>query len=172
MDAVIDLVRNSPDAAASRSVLMSSETSETNKLAMGLSREQADAVLRLQLGQMNKLKQNELKEEREELESTRKSYQKLLDEDDAVYKVMENELEEMDKKYGKERKSKILLSVDEEVDEVEMVKNSRSGEFIRFISQVMLRTICMMLFMPNIISLFLHSKSLWLRALDISSEWN
>ena len=132
MDAVIDLVRNSPDAAASRSVLMSSETSETNKLAMGLSREQADAVLRLQLGQMNKLKQNELKEEREELESMRKSYQKLLDEDDAVYEVMESELEEMDKKHGKERKSKILLSVDEEVEEVEMIKNSRSGEYSQF----------------------------------------
>ena len=151
MDAVIDLVRNSPDAAASRSVLMSSETSETNKLAMGLSREQADAVLRLQLGQMNKLKQNELKEEREELESMRKSYQKLLDEDDAVYEVMESELEDMDKKYGKERKSKILLSVDEEVEEVEMIKNSRSGEYIQFNTAFNL-TIYVMPFSTNTVS--------------------
>eukprot|EP00531_Pseudo-nitzschia_arenysensis_P009196 CAMPEP_0116122228 /NCGR_PEP_ID=MMETSP0329-20121206/4105_1 /TAXON_ID=697910 /ORGANISM="Pseudo-nitzschia arenysensis, Strain B593" /LENGTH=759 /DNA_ID=CAMNT_0003616067 /DNA_START=11 /DNA_END=2291 /DNA_ORIENTATION=- len=126
MDAVIDLVRNSPDAAASRAVLMSTEASKTNKLAMGLSRDQTDAVLRLQLGQMNKMKQNELAEERDDLESTRKSYQKLLDEDDAVYEVMEGELADMDKKYGMERRSKILDSVDEQVEEVELVKNSRS----------------------------------------------
>ena len=129
MDAVIDLVRNSPDLAASRDVLMSTETTKTNKLAMGLSREQADSVLRLQLGQMTKLKQKELANEREELESTRKSYQKLLDEDDAVFEVIDKELEVMDQKYGKERRSKILGSVNEDVDEMELVKNSRSGEF-------------------------------------------
>ncbi len=134
MDAVIDLVRNSPDAAASRTVLMSTEANKTNKLAMGLSRDQADAVLRLQLGQMNKMKQNELAEERDELESMRKTYQKLLDEDDAVYEVMEGELADMDKKYGKERKSKILESVDEKVEEVELVKNSRSGKFLFSVS--------------------------------------
>lgn len=134
MDAVIDLVRNSPDAAASRTVLMSTEANKTNKLAMGLSRDQADAVLRLQLGQMNKMKQNELAEERDELESMRKTYQKLLDEDDAVYEVMKGELADMDKKYGKERKSKILESVDEKVEEVELVKNSRSGKFLFSVS--------------------------------------
>ena len=132
MDAVIDLVRNSPDAAASRSVLMSTESTNDNKLAMGLSQDQADAVLRLQLGQMNKKKQNELAAERDDLDSMRKSYQKLLDEDDAVYEVMEEELQTMDKKYGMERRSKILDSVDEDVEEVELVKNSRSGELFVF----------------------------------------
>lgn len=126
IDAIIELVRKMPDQDSCRTVLMQSEATSTSELALGLSKIQANSVLRLQLGQMTRLNQNKLTEERDELESKRKGFQKLLDEDDAVYETMSEELEEMDQKYGTERKSKILKDDDGEVQEVDLVKNSRS----------------------------------------------
>lgn len=127
IDAIIELIRRMPDQASCRTVLMQSEPTETAKLALGLSKEQADSVLRLQLGQMTRLSQGKLTDERNDLESKRKGLQTLLDEDNAVYDVMTTEMDEMDQKYGHERKSKILRDDDGEVQEVDLVKNSRSG---------------------------------------------
>lgn len=98
-------------------------------LALGLSRVQADSVLKLQLGQLTRLNQGKLKEERNELESQQTDFQRLLDVDDDVYKVMVQEMDEIDKKYGHERKSKIIYDDDGEVQELDMVKNSRSGKY-------------------------------------------
>jgi len=126
IDAIIELVRKSPDQASCRTILMQSKPSKKAPLALGLSKEQADSVLRLQLGQMTRLSQGKLTDERNDLESKRKGFQKLLDEDDAVHEVMTRELDEMDKKYGHDRKSKILRDDDGEVQEVDLVENSRS----------------------------------------------
>jgi len=126
IDAIIELIRRMPDQASCRTVLMQSEPTETAKLALGLSKEQADSVLRLQLGQMTRLSQGKLTDERNDLESKRKGLQTLLDKDNSVYDVMTREMDEMDQKYGHERKSKILRDDDGEVQEVDLVKNSRS----------------------------------------------
>lgn len=126
IDAVIDLIRKMPDPASCRTALMQSEATTEAPLALGLSKAQADSVLKLQLGQMTRLSQGKLTDERNDLESKRNGYQRLLDDDDAVHDVMTKELDEMDKKYGHERKSIILRDDDGEVPEVDLVKNSRS----------------------------------------------
>jgi len=131
IDAIIELIRTMPDQASCRAALVQTTettTKESPSLALGLSKEQADSVLKLQLGQMTRLSQGKLTDERNELESKRKSFQQLLDEDKAVYKVMTEELEQMDQKYGHERKSKILTDDDGDVQEIDLVKNSRSGK--------------------------------------------
>ena len=107
----------------------SSNSDDGNYLALGLSRIQADSVLKLQLGQLTRLNQGKLNEERNDLESQRKGFQRLLDEDDAVYSTMVEEMDEIDHKYGHERKSKIIYDDDGDVQEMDMVKNSRSGKF-------------------------------------------
>ena len=106
----------------------SSNSDDGNYLALGLSRIQADSVLKLQLGQLTRLNQGKLNEERNDLESQRKGFQRLLDEDDAVYSTMVGEMDEIDHKYGHERKSKIIYDDDGDVQEMDMVKNSRSGK--------------------------------------------
>ena len=133
IDAIIELIRTMPDQASCREALMMGDDSTTKKakgvsnLGLGLSRAQADSVLKLQLGQMTRLSQGKLTDERDELESKRQGFQKLLDEDDAVYKLITKEMNQIDKKYGHERKSKIVID-DGEVQELDLVKNSRSGK--------------------------------------------
>lgn len=122
IDDVIELIRTLPDPTACRAVLMATD----GKLQLGLSRLQADAVLRLQLGQMTRLSQDKLTEEKNDLESKRQGFQKILDEDDAVYQLMIDEMSHLDNKYGHDRKSKIIYDEDSEVQELDLVKNSRS----------------------------------------------
>jgi len=126
IDVVIDLIRNMPDQASCRSALMQSKATKEAPLALGLSKEQADSVLKLQLGQLTRLSQGKLTEERTDLESKRKDFQKLLDDDDAVYNVMTSELDKMAKKFGHDRKSKILEEENEDDLKLELIKNSRS----------------------------------------------
>ena len=94
---------------------------------LGLSKDQAESVLRLQLGQLTRLNQGKLDEERTDLESKSANLQRLLQVDTAVYEVMVDEFHEMNLKYGDDRKTKILND-DGEVNEIDMVTNSRSGK--------------------------------------------
>jgi DNA gyrase subunit A len=126
VDDVIAVIRSLPDPAACREALMRDPTTEGGGL-LGLSKEQAEAVLRLQLGQLTRLNQGRLDEERADLETRSADLQRLLQVDEAVYDVMLTEFDEMDDKYGDDRKTKILND-DGEVNEIDMVTNSRSGK--------------------------------------------
>jgi DNA gyrase subunit A len=119
-DEVIQLIRSAPDQATAREALMDEDG------IVKLSQEQADSVLRLQLGQLTRLNQGKLESEKEELQIQQKELTRLLEVDDGVYDVMVEEFDEMDDKFGEERKTKIL-NEDGEVNEVDMIKNSRSG---------------------------------------------
>jgi DNA gyrase subunit A len=125
VDEVIDLIRSLPDQAACREALMKDPEREGGLL--GLSKDQAESVLKLQLGQLTRLNQGKLDEERTDLESKSSNLQRLLQVDNAVYEVMVEEFHEMDLKYGDDRKTKILND-DGEVNEIDMVTNSRSGK--------------------------------------------
>jgi len=120
-----EIIKENNDKKGSSS---SNSSDGDDYLALGLSRIQADSVLKLQLGQLTRLNQGKLNEERNDLESQRKGFQRLLDEDDAVYSTMVEEMDEIDHKYGHERKSKIIYDDDGDVHEMDMVKNSRSGK--------------------------------------------
>lgn len=120
VDEVIDLIRSAPDQASAREALMDKDGIVT------LSQEQADSVLRLQLGQLTRLNEGKLDAEKVELQTQQKDLMRLLEVDDAVYDVMVEEFDEMDDKFGDERKTKIL-NEDGDLDEIDMIKNSRSG---------------------------------------------
>lgn len=122
VDEVIELVRSAPDQASAREALMDPEG------IVKLSYEQADSVLKLQLGQLTRLNEGKLESEKKELIARRKELKRLLEEDDAVYTVMIEEFDEMDDKFGEDRKT-VILNDDVEVNEIDMVTNSRSGKF-------------------------------------------
>ncbi|KAL3926184.1 MAG: hypothetical protein SGBAC_013574, partial [Bacillariaceae sp.] len=119
VDEVIDLVRSAPDTASAKTALMDEEGN------LKLSSEQADSVLKLQLGQLTRLNQGKLDGEKKDLMARQKALKHLLEEDEAVYEVMVEEFDEMDGRFGQDRKSVILYD-DSELNEIDMVKNSRS----------------------------------------------
>jgi DNA gyrase subunit A len=122
VDQVINLIRKSPDQAAARVALTDP------KGLLGLTKEQADSVLKLQLGQLTRLNQGKLTDERKDLEGQQEELQRLLDVDEAVYGVMSEEFKEMDGRFGEERKT-VILNDDGDVNEIDMIKNSRSGRY-------------------------------------------
>ena len=135
VDQVIEMIRSAPDQAAGREALIEN---------LGLSQKQAESVMKLQLGQLTRLNQGKLDTEKQDLEARGKELTTLLEVDEAVYKVMTNEFEMMDTKFGQERKTQIL-NEDGEVNEMDMVKNSRSGEsnsLIGWVEAVVYMCVC------------------------------
>jgi DNA gyrase subunit A len=121
IDQVIELVRSAADQSAVREALMDEEG------VLGLSKEQADSVMKLQLGQLTRLNVGKLDDEKKDLEVRGDGLTRLLEVDEAVYDVMTEEFKTMDSKFGEDRKTKILYD-DGEVNEIDMITNARSGK--------------------------------------------
>lgn len=120
VDEVIQLIRDAPDQNGAREALM-----DPSNKKLGLSKEQADAVLKLQLGQLTRLNKGKLTDEKETLEASRKKLQDLLDNDTSVRKNMIAEFQELKGKFGVPRRTSIELEEDD-LNEMDLVKNSRS----------------------------------------------
>lgn len=121
VDEVIDLIRNSPDQATVREELMDADG------LLGLSREQADSLLRMQLGQLTRMNQGKLSDEEKDLKGQQTELKKLLEVDEVVYDSMQTDFGDIDAEFGTDRKTRILYD-DGEVNELDMIKNSRSGK--------------------------------------------
>ena len=119
-DEVIDIVRNAPDQKAARASLMNEENTK-----FCLSSAQADAVLKLQLGQLTRLNGDKLTEEKKTLSESQANLRNLLTNDAAVRKVMIDEFHSMKTKFATPRKTNILPDEDEKA-EIDLVQNERS----------------------------------------------
>ena len=104
LDAVISLIRNSPDPRVAREGLMTS---------FALSEIQAQAILDLRLQRLTGLERDKIMEEhRETLELIAKLRAILADERE-IYKIIVGELKEIKDKYGDERRTQIVEHSDE-----------------------------------------------------------
>eukprot|EP00956_Cyclotella_meneghiniana_P042716 scaffold249306_cov73-Cyclotella_meneghiniana.AAC.3 len=119
-DKVIAIVRNAPDQASAKAALMDPDAPD-----LGLSSEQADAVLKLQLGQLTRLNKDKLQDEKNTLSKSQSALQKLLTHDSAVRDSMIEEFEGLKKRFATPRKTK-LLPEEGEVDEIEYIQNEKS----------------------------------------------
>ena len=113
-------MRNAPDQASARAALMNPDTPE-----LCLSSAQAEAVLKLQLGQLTRLNGDKLKDEKKTLSESQAVLQKLLTNDDAVRDSMIEEFESLKKRFATPRKTKILPE-EGEVNEIDYIQNERS----------------------------------------------
>eukprot|EP00978_Attheya_sp_CCMP212_P034025 scaffold140574_cov48-Attheya_sp.AAC.4 len=121
VDMVIQTIRSAPDQNAAREALMD------EKKGLGLSKVQADAVLRLQLGQLTRLNKDKLEDEKKDLQKSREKLDNLMKSDKAVRKEMVKEFKSLQKKFGIPRRTRIELDEGEaELNEIDLVKNSRS----------------------------------------------
>jgi len=119
VDNVIKIIRSAADQTAARQVLMDEKD-------LGLSREQADSVLRLQLGQLTRLNKGKLETEQENLKDREKNLRELMTVDDSVKKIMVEEFQELSDKFGVERRTIIETDNAGQLSDIELVKNSRS----------------------------------------------
>mmetsp|Transcript_13602 Transcript_13602/g.24613 ORF Transcript_13602/g.24613 Transcript_13602/m.24613 type:complete len:354 (+) Transcript_13602:637-1698(+) len=106
--------------AAARAALMDEENSK-----FCLSSAQADAVLKLQLGQLTRLNGNKLTDEKNTLSDSQANLQNLLTNDAAVRDSMVEDFDRLKKKFGTPRRTKILPDEDEKM-EIDLVQNERS----------------------------------------------
>ncbi|CAB9502475.1 gyrase subunit A [Seminavis robusta] len=117
LDAVIDTIRQAPDTATAKTSLQD---------LLEASVEQAEAILRLQLGQLTRLNKDKLENELEDLIQQAKRLTTLLEKDTAVYKLIQKESQQLVKKFGTERKSRIVTEDDGALNDIDLIRNSRS----------------------------------------------
>ncbi|AKI96488.1 DNA gyrase subunit A [Kosmotoga pacifica] len=102
IDTVVDIIRNSSDTQRAMQNLM-----ET----LDVSEAQAQAILDMRLGKLTSLEMDKLVKEYRELVSRIDSYRKILSEPGNIYRIIKEELQEINEKYGDGRKTKITNDV-------------------------------------------------------------
>jgi DNA gyrase subunit A len=127
LDEVIQICRSAPSRAAAKDRLAAMDVAAAvMERALGaehfaaLRRElgdhpayrmteaQAEAIVRMQLGQLAALERDEIVREYQELRGQIRSYEELLSSDRNVYAVIRTDLETLRDKYGDERKTRII----------------------------------------------------------------
>ena len=120
VDEIIEVVRSAPDQVSAKNALM-----DDGENSLALSEKQADAVLKLQLGQLTRLNKDKLLGELNDLEKSITELETLMSDDSAVRSLMTTEFDEMNKKYGIPRRTTILAD-EGTLEDIDLVRNSRS----------------------------------------------
>ena len=98
LDEVIQLIRNSDDVESARNGLM-------NRFA--LDQPQAQAILDIQLRRLAALEREKLEQEYQDLQETIRGLEALLSDENKILNVVKDETEEIKKKIGDKRRTKI-----------------------------------------------------------------
>ncbi len=104
LDEVISLIRKSQSP---------SEAKEGLVLKLSLSEIQAQAILDMRLQRLTALEREKILEERRELIKTVKELKEILGSDQLILNIIVTELEDLKNRYGDERRTEILDSVEE-----------------------------------------------------------
>ena len=117
MDDIVETIRNSANVGDARGALESSR--------FGLSSEQAEAILAMQLRRLTALERDTLTNEGDELRTTATDLNALLDEKPKLLRLISDELAELKSKYGTPRRTKIGTASDAELSEIDLTANER-----------------------------------------------
>jgi DNA gyrase subunit A len=104
LDAVITLIRNSADPKVAKEGLVAN---------FGLSEIQAQAILDLRLQRLTGLERDKIMEEHRETVELITKLRTILADEKEIYKIIVEELTEIKKKYGDERRTQIIDRTDE-----------------------------------------------------------
>jgi DNA gyrase subunit A len=104
LDAIIKLIRASKTPAEARTGLMTQ---------FDFTERQAQAILEMQLQRLTALERDKIQAEYDELQKKIAEYQEILASDKVLKKVIVNELKEIQKSYGDERRTEIIEEQDE-----------------------------------------------------------
>ena len=116
LDAVIALIRHSPDSASAKRELVESYSLEAD---------QADAILQMQLRRLTALEAEKIEQEHEELQAKIADYNDILARRERVLSIIESELSEIKTKYATPRRTEILQDLGS-LDEIDLIANEQS----------------------------------------------
>ncbi len=116
LDAVIETIRQSPDADVAKERLMK---------RFSLSDKQAQAILDMQLRRLAALERQKIEEEQRQLIAEIEYLRSLLADPHKVLEVIHTDLQEVAEKYGDERRTFIAVDINEDFSEEDLVPNER-----------------------------------------------
>ncbi|HLS34560.1 MAG TPA: DNA topoisomerase (ATP-hydrolyzing), partial [Brevibacterium sp.] len=112
LDAVIALIRNSPNSDEARTGLM--ELLDVDEI-------QANAILDLQLRRLAALERLRIEEEAQRIEEQIKDYKDILDRPERQRAIVSEELAEIVDKYGDDRRTRIIAGFDGDVSVEDLI---------------------------------------------------
>lgn len=117
LDAVISILRNSPDGTTAKASLQSQ---------LNISEMQADAILSMPLRRLTGLERQKLQTEFDELEARIGLYRRLLDDRGELLKVLKKDLRSLKRKFADPRRTKIAIkkTTAKDKQEAAAVKNT------------------------------------------------
>ncbi len=84
---------------------------------------QVQAVLDMKLQRLTSLEQGSIREEQKNLLNKIEEYKAILADDQKIFSIIKAELEEIKEKYGDERKTQVLETVEERLEEEDLIKS-------------------------------------------------
>ncbi len=112
IDNVVNLIKNSKDTNEAKTKL---------KTAYKLSDIQVQSILSMPLSRLTNLEQQKLIDEQKSLQASIKEYNKILKEKQVRLNFIKNDLMELNKKYGDDRKTEIKMVEHQEIKEIEKI---------------------------------------------------
>lgn len=117
VDEVIRIIRASKSIQDSKDALCA---------RFGLSDEQADAIVKMQLGRLSGMERDKIEEEYQEVTAKIANYREILANEGMVLDIIKNDLTDIKNKYGDERRTKISMisteiDIDDLIDEEDIV---------------------------------------------------
>ena len=130
LDAVIALIRSSPDPDAAREGLISE---------FELSKEQAQAILDMRLQRLTALESDKIREEHDELMDLIKELREILGDEGRVYDLVKTELLEVAETHGDDRRTAIEpfdgdVNVEDTIAEEQMVISLTKSGYVKRIA--------------------------------------
>jgi DNA gyrase subunit A len=127
LDEVIALIRRSPTAEAARDGLIE---------LLGVDEEQAQAILNLQLRRLAALERQKIIEMHDELAALIEDYQDILAKPERQRQIVSEELDEIVKRFGDERRTKIVpfdgdMSMEDLIPEEDVVVTITAGGYAK-----------------------------------------
>jgi len=117
---IVDLIQNSEKREEAKEKLIYN---------FELSKKQADAILRMRMQRLTGLEKKNLETEKENVSTDIGRYEKLLSSRETILDEIKNELTEIRKKYGDERKTKIVEERGN-ISEIDLIPNEKNVVFL------------------------------------------
>lgn len=116
LDAIIRLIRHAADTATAKQELMTD---------YGLSEQQADAILQMQLRRLTALEAEKIRKEHEELQDQIADLRDILARRERILQIIESEALEIKTKFGTPRRTQIHHA-EGEIDETDLIANEKA----------------------------------------------
>jgi DNA gyrase subunit A len=116
LDAIIQLIRRAPDTAAAKQELMDN---------YGLSEQQSDAILQMQLRRLTALEAQKIQQEHEELRAKIADLEDILARRERILEIVEVEAVEIKTKIATPRRT-VIEHAEGEIDETDLIANEQA----------------------------------------------